>query len=163
MARSPAQTKPAAEMATPRLPRKKPVAKTLTPGTGPKKLPAKTAAASMSEVAAQPAPQPAPAVAQRGRLFAVTRSRGMSWDPERPLEQQEGWIEHAQFMNYLEATGFVVAGGPLEDTPYTFLAVRAENEAEARSRLAADPWEESRKLETTRIVRWDLKLGVGRL
>jgi hypothetical protein len=66
-------------------------------------------------------------------------------------------------MNDLESSGFVVAGGPLEDTPYTFLAVRAQNEAEVRSRLAADPWEQSRMLETTRIVGWDLKLGAGRL
>lgn len=87
----------------------------------------------------------------------------MSWDTSRPLEEQLGWAQHAQFMNDLEAAGFVVAGGPLEDTPYTFLAVRADNAADVRARLAADPWEESRMLETTRIVRWDLKLGAGRL
>lgn len=150
-------------MATPRLPRKKPVAKTLTPGTGPKKSPAKTAALPRPETLPNPAQETGVASVPNGRLFAVTRSRGVSWNPERPLEEQSGWTDHAEFMNGLEASGFVVVGGPLEDTPYTFLAVRADNEAEARSKLAADPWEQSRMLETTRIVRWDLKLGVGRL
>lgn len=124
-----------------------------------KKSAVESAPASSPEAGPNPAPAPMP----RGRLFAVTRSRSISWDPEQPLEQQSGWTDHAQFMNSLESSGFVVAGGPLEDTPYTFLAVRAENEAEVRSKFAADPWEEGRMLETTRIVGWDLKLGAGRL
>lgn len=147
-------------MVTPRQPRKKPVAKTLTTGTGAK-MSVKTPGPSMSEAAQNPRPEVTDT--QRGSLFAVTRSRGARWDSSRPLEEQLGWTEHAQFMNDLEATGFVVAGGPLEDTPYTFLAVRADNAADVRARLAADPWEESRMLETTRIVRWELKLGAGRL
>ena len=79
------------------------------------------------------------------------------------LEEQSGWAEHAAFMNGLEASGFVVLGGPLEDTPYTMLAVRAESEAEVKTTLAADPWEANRTLETTRIATWSLRLGAGRI
>lgn len=163
MARSPAQTKQATESVTPRPPRKKPVAKTLAPGGVAKKLAPKGAALPRSGAEPNPAPAPGPVAAPKGRLFAVTRSRSVSWDPSRPLEEQYGWADHAQFMNGLEASGFVVAGGPLQDTPYTFLAVRAENESDVRAKLAADPWEQNRMLETTRIVGWDLKLGAGRL
>ncbi|HEY5289713.1 MAG TPA: hypothetical protein VIJ59_06730 [Caulobacteraceae bacterium] len=106
---------------------------------------------------------PAPVSARAGLIFAVTRSRGAAWDPELSLQQQVGWSEHAQFMNQLEASGFVILGGPLEDTPYTMLAVRAENVMDVRSRLSADPWEASRTLETTRITAWTLALGAGRI
>ena len=151
MARSPAKEKPVAELVKRPISRKKAMADAVA-RTSARKKPAKDVPA---EAAAAPMP--------RGRLFAVTRSRSISWNPEQPLEKQNGWADHAQFMDGLESSGFVVAGGPLEDTPYTFLAVRAENEAEVRSKLAADPWEATRMLETTRIVGWELKLGAGKL
>lgn len=157
MARSPAKEKPAVETVKRPVPRNKAVADAV----------ARTAARKKTAKEASPEALPAPATtsgsAPKGRLFAVTRSRSISWNAEKPLEEQNGWTDHAQFMNKLETSGFVVAGGPLEDTPYTFLAVRAENEAEVRSRFAADPWEAIRMLETTRIVGWDLKLGAGKL
>jgi len=110
---------------------------------------------------AQTAPTPAPA--RSGRLFAVTRSRGEAWDPALPMDQQAEWSEHAAFMNALEAEGFVVLGGPLDDTPYIMLVVRTEDVAEARARLTADPWEASRMIETTRIAGWALGLGADRI
>lgn len=155
MARSPAKEMPTAEPVKRPLSRKKAMADAVA-RTSARKKPAK-------ETSSEVPPAPAAASTPKGRLFAVTRSRSVSWDAEQPLEKQNGWSDHAQFMNSLESSGFVVAGGPLEDTPYTFLAVRAENEAEVRSKFATDPWEASRMLETTRIVGWDLKLGAGKL
>jgi len=104
-----------------------------------------------------------PAPRSPGRLFSVTRSRGSAWESTLPLEQQAEWADHAAFMNGLEADGFVVLGGPLEETPYTLLAVRADDVGQVRSRLAQDPWEVSRVLETTRIVGWALALGEGKI
>jgi uncharacterized protein YciI len=66
-------------------------------------------------------------------------------------------------MNSLVAEGFIVLGGPLEDTPYTMLAVRAEHATEVRHKLAQDPWEANGVLETTRIVGWTLALGDGKI
>ena len=168
MARSPASDKqvkrPAAGGATRAPARKKAVADAIARGSVRKDT---KDAAPLPKPETTPVSAPAPVQtavpALKGRLFAVTRSRSVSWNPQQPLEQQSGWTDHAQFMNSLEAAGFVVAGGPLEDTPYTFLAVRAENAGEVRSRFAADPWEENRMMETTRIVGWDLKLGAGKL
>jgi hypothetical protein len=31
------------------------------------------------------------------------------------MREQEGWPEHADFMNELAASGFIVLGGPLGD------------------------------------------------
>ena len=92
-------------------------------------------------------------------LFAVIRSRGPAWDEARPLEGQRGWQEHAGFMNGLAAEGFVVLGGPLDGTPEVLLIVRAGDDAEVRSRLAADPWSGSDLLRVARVVPWTLRLG----
>ena len=105
------------------------------------------------------APKTAAEPAEAGRLFAVTRTRGVAWNPDLPLEEQSGWTEHAAHMNGLEADGLVVAGGPLDNTPYVLLAMRAENADVVRASLAADPWEGSRVIETTRIAPWTLSLG----
>ena len=110
-----------------------------------------------------PAAPAAPLQLQTGRLFVVTRSRAAAWDAALAMDHQAAWSDHAQFMNDLEGSGFVVVGGPLEDTPYIMLAVRAENEAQVRSTLGGDPWEASRIIETTRIAPWALALGAGKL
>jgi uncharacterized protein YciI len=92
-------------------------------------------------------------------LFAVIRARGPAWDHSRPLEGQPEWPAHATFMNGLKAEGFVVLGGPLEGTSEVLLIVRAENDAEIRARLAADPWTASDLLRVARTAPWALRLG----
>ncbi len=92
-------------------------------------------------------------------LFVVIRSRGPAWDHSRPLEGQQGWQAHADFMNSLTAEGFVVLGGPLEGTSEVLLIVRAGDDAEVSSRLAADPWSRNGLLRVERTVPWTLRLG----
>ena len=76
--------------------------------------------------------------------FLVTRAWGPAWDPTRPRRGQDGWDEHAAFMDGLAAEGFVVLGGPVGDvdTGHALLVVRAESEEAVRERLATDPWPE---------------------
>lgn len=93
------------------------------------------------------------------RLFAVIRTRGPGWDASRSLEEQQEWPEHAAFMDGLEAEGFVLLAGPLEGTSDALLVVRAQDEGEIHSRLAADPWSRSGLLRTTQTARWTLRLG----
>ncbi len=62
-------------------------------------------------------------------------------------------------MNGLKAEGFVVLGGPLEGTSEVLLIVRAGDDAEVRSRLAADPWSGNDLLRVERTVPWTLRLG----
>lgn len=96
------------------------------------------------------------------RLFAVIRGRGPAWNKSVPLEGQDGWRTHAVFMNQLEADGFVVTGGPLEDNGDTLLIVRADTFDEVRARLAPDPWNED-MLPLVRIAAWQIRLGEQRL
>jgi hypothetical protein len=113
-------------------------------------------------VARKKAPAKAPA-RKTGRLFAVTLSRGPAWNRDLPMEQQPDWDAHAALMDAMDAEGFVVIGGPLDDTEYVLLAVRAEHPMEIRTRLDADPWHVGRLLEITRIAPWTLRLGAGKV
>ncbi len=168
MARRPPVAKPVSPAAAAEQPVKKPPASRRAGALKDMPAPAPEAPPT-PEVAPPPAPTPmaapapAPAAKPPGRLFSVTRSRGSAWESTLPQEQQADWADHAAFMNGLEAEGFVVLGGPLEETPYTLLAIRADGVVQVRDRLAQDPWETSRVLETTRIVGWTLALGDGKI
>jgi uncharacterized protein YciI len=87
--------------------------------------------------------------------FLVTRAWGPAWDPARPRREQDGWDEHAAFMDALVEEGFVVFGGPVRDVENgpALVVVRAESEEAVRQRLAADPWPEE-LLTVERIDRW---------
>jgi uncharacterized protein YciI len=91
-------------------------------------------------------------------LFAVIRRRTAAFEQSRPLEQQQGWRAHADYMDALYAEGFCALVGPLEDSRDVLLVVRAADAAEIERRLADDPWSDS-MLETTRIAPWSLRLG----
>ena len=91
-------------------------------------------------------------------VFAVTRIKGPSWDPERPRREQRGWTAHAAFMDRLVDEGFVLLGGPVGDGEEVLLAVEAPDEDDVRSRLGADPWEPAGLLRCCRIQAWSLWL-----
>ena len=93
------------------------------------------------------------------QLFAVTRSFGPGWNPSLPLEQQQDWRVHADFMNALKAEGFVLLGGPLVGTSDVLLIIRAGDEEAIRARLAGDCWAVNDLLRITRILPWNLRLG----
>jgi uncharacterized protein YciI len=94
-----------------------------------------------------------------GKIFAVIRTRGPRWNDSEPMEAQEGWRPHADYMNALVADGFMVLGGPLVGTRDVLLIVRAADESEVEARLAQDCWTVSGLLQTRQISPWWLRLG----
>jgi uncharacterized protein len=91
--------------------------------------------------------------------FLVERGKGPAWDHSRGRREQEGWDEHAAFMDGLAEAGFVVLGGPIGegDGENTLLVIDADDEATVRARLAEDPWPE--ELLTIESVRsWSVWL-----
>jgi uncharacterized protein YciI len=74
--------------------------------------------------------------------YLVTNARGPAWDYSRPRRKQDGWDEHAAFMDGLVADGFVVLGGPVGhgDGEATLIVVDADSEETVRARFAEDPW-----------------------
>ena len=75
-------------------------------------------------------------------LFAVRLQRGGPWDWSRDLREQDGWDEHAAFMDALVEEGLIVLGGPVGDVEKgpALLVFDSGSEADVRARLADDPW-----------------------
>jgi uncharacterized protein YciI len=74
--------------------------------------------------------------------YLVKLARGSSWDHARGRREQDGWDEHAAFMDALTEEGVIVLGGPVGDVDgeHTLHVVDIESEAAIRARLADDPW-----------------------
>jgi uncharacterized protein YciI len=73
-------------------------------------------------------------------FLVILRRSGPEYDLSKPLREQPGWDEHAEFMDALVDDGFIVLGGPLSDGLRTAHVVEAESEQAVRDRLATDPW-----------------------
>ena len=92
--------------------------------------------------------------------FLVTQVPGPAWDHSRPRREQDGWDEHAAFVDGLSNEGVVVFGGPLGDPAFgpALLVFHAESEAEIRRRLADDPWMDT-ILTVETIQPWSIWVG----
>jgi len=78
------------------------------------------------------------------------------------MREQDGWDEHAAFMDALVEDDFILLGGPLHDGRDTLHMVRAGSEAEARARFAEDPWAADGMLTLVSVEAWTILLdGVG--
>ena len=90
--------------------------------------------------------------------FAVTLTHGRGWDTARPIRSQDGWDEHAAFMDGLVEDGFLVVGGPLGDGERTLHLVEAAGQDEVRDRFGDDPWAAAGLLQIGSIESWALWL-----
>jgi uncharacterized protein YciI len=90
--------------------------------------------------------------------FAVRLVHGSGWDATRPIRDQDGWDEHAAFMDGLVDQGFIILGGPVGSGAETLHVVEAADEGEITTRLAGDPWASAGLLEVGSIERWALWL-----
>lgn len=77
--------------------------------------------------------------------YLVERACGPDWDHSRRRREQEGWTEHAAFMDRLVEEGVIVLGGPIGESEdgNALQIVDLQSEAEVRTRLAEDPWPET--------------------
>jgi uncharacterized protein YciI len=74
--------------------------------------------------------------------YVVRQARGPGWDDSRGRRDQDGWQEHAAFMDALTDEGVVILGGPVGESldDDVLLVMDVDSEAEIRIRLADDPW-----------------------
>jgi uncharacterized protein YciI len=77
-----------------------------------------------------------------GDYYLVKHVPGPRWDHSRLRREQDGWDEHAAFMDGLTEDGQIVLGGPVGegDGDYALLVFEADSEEAIRARLAEDPW-----------------------
>ena len=90
-------------------------------------------------------------------FFVVERRSGPEWNASRPLEDQSGWEAHAEFMDGLVDSGFVVLGGPMADEQRVILVVEAASEEAVRATLARDPWSGTH-LVVASVEQWTIRL-----
>lgn len=91
-------------------------------------------------------------------FFAVRLERGGPWDWSRDLREQDGWEEHARFMDALAEEGFIVLGGPLADPREVLHAIEAPSEDAVRERLALDNWHQNGMLTIKSLEPWTVLL-----
>ena len=91
-------------------------------------------------------------------LWVVRLSRGGPWDWSRDLREQDGWDEHADFMESLVEDGFILLGGPLEGDRESLHVVDAPTEEEVRARFARDNWAANGMLSVKSVERWTILL-----
>jgi uncharacterized protein YciI len=95
-------------------------------------------------------------------LFAVRLEHGGPWDWSKGLREQDGWDEHARFMDALVDDGFILLGGPLEGDHNVLHVVDAPSEQEVHERLAQDNWHRNGMLRITSVEAWTVLLdGLG--
>jgi uncharacterized protein YciI len=74
------------------------------------------------------------------------------------MREQDGWDEHAAFMDRLVEQGKIILGGPLEDERYTMHVIEADSEQVVRDLFATDPWWANGMLTLVGIERWTILL-----
>jgi uncharacterized protein YciI len=94
-------------------------------------------------------------------IFVVTNASGSAWENSRPLREQDGWPEHAAFMDALFDEGFLLFAGPLGGADFhrSLVIVDAESEDEVHARFAEDPWITTPVLRTLAVEPWEVLLG----
>lgn len=93
------------------------------------------------------------------QLYVVRVERGGPWDWSRGMREQDGWDEHAHFMNGLVAAGLIVLGGPLDGDREALHVVKTSSEQELRARFAEDNWAKNGMLTVTSVERWTILLA----
>jgi uncharacterized protein YciI len=74
------------------------------------------------------------------------------------MREQDGWDEHAAFMDGLVEDGFIILGGPLEGDRETLHVVDAASEKAVRARFAEDNWAANGMLSVRSVERWTILL-----
>jgi uncharacterized protein YciI len=74
------------------------------------------------------------------------------------MREQDGWDEHAAFMNALVDDGFILLGGPLDNGREAFHVVDAPSEQDVRARFAQDPWARNGMLRVESVEPWTILL-----
>lgn len=96
------------------------------------------------------------------KTFVVIRTKGPAWNHTQPIRAQQDWAGHAQFMDGLFTSGFILLGGPLGDGDKIMLLVEAAGESEIEQTFQGDPWSTANLLTLESITPWQLMLDFRR-
>jgi len=92
--------------------------------------------------------------------YLVSEGHGPAWEQDSPRRTQDGFDEHAAFMDTLVDRGTILLGGPVGDdvdAGEALLVVVADDEDAVHAALADDPWLGT-VLNITSVELWSLWL-----
>jgi hypothetical protein len=95
---------------------------------------------------------------ERPQFWVVRVERGGPWDWSRGLREQDGWDEHALFMDGLVEDGLILLGGVLDGDREALHVVDAPSQEIVRARFAEDNWARNGMLTVTSVERWTILL-----
>jgi uncharacterized protein YciI len=72
------------------------------------------------------------------------------------MREQDGWNDHAAYMDGIFDEGWLLLAGPIEGDRETMWVVEAGSEGEIRERMKQDPWSANGMLTPTKFERWDI-------
>lgn len=90
------------------------------------------------------------------KTFAAVVERTAKWDKSKSPQEQTGFADHAKYMGDLEADGFILLAGLMQDSNDVLFIVHADSQDEVNIRLGEDPW---RREGYTRLVRLE-EIGI---
>lgn len=93
------------------------------------------------------------------RTFAAIVQRASSWDHSKPAHEQAGFDRHVKHVDALEAEGFIALAGLMKDTNDVLFIIRADSEAEVRSRFSQDPWQQDGHARLVRLEEINIRIG----
>ena len=91
-------------------------------------------------------------------FFLCTLIHGPSWKDARGIREQDGWSDHAAFMDRLVDDGLIIVGGPVGTGDHTAHLIEGDDPQQIRARLADDPWAKDHHLVVGSLEPWALWL-----
>lgn len=88
--------------------------------------------------------------------FIVLYEPSANYQLNLPLDGQEKWNEHRDFMNSLEKRGTIILGGPTVGGWHRILVVKGGSEASILKTLSRDVWIEEELLRIVSVAPWEL-------
>ena len=91
-------------------------------------------------------------------FFLCTLIHGPSWKDASGIREQDGWSDHAAFMDRLVDEGLIVVRGPIGAGDHTAHLIEGADPRQIRARLAEDPWAKDNHLADGSLESWALWL-----
>lgn len=93
------------------------------------------------------------------KTFLGIVERTKRWDQATPAHEQSGFAAHAEFMHGLEAEGFIVFAGLLQDSSEVVFIFHAADAQQVRQRLSHDPWQQDGRARLVRVEEIHIRTG----
>ncbi|WP_305097202.1 YciI family protein [Croceibacterium aestuarii] len=93
------------------------------------------------------------------KSYVALVERTEKWDRSKPAFEQEGFAEHAAYMEALEKSGMIAMAGLLAESELVLFVMRANDIDEVRAGFAGDPMQQSGLARVIRLEEAQFRIG----